>query len=120
MKSYLQTKTIHVEGLGEITIRELSTKGQNELSKVFENEATRVHLPALACKLCVPEWENDTVEDIEANVGVKALADLMRAIYEYSRIETVAAAAGQTVNGEDRSAKKADSATTPAESSSIG
>lgn len=101
MQSFLKTKKLRIEALDkELTIVELCAKAQIEIMEAIRDEkAIDTHF--IACKYGVPEWAQESIEDISTSLPLKAAREISDAIYELSGVDD--AKNSESVPSEDSS-----------------
>jgi hypothetical protein len=101
MKSELKTEKVEIRSLGrKLQICELSAKAQIEIMEAIHMEqGLKSHF--IACKYGVPEWNDETVDDLSINLPLRACTEIAEAIYKLSGID--AAKNSESVPSEDSS-----------------
>jgi hypothetical protein len=80
VKSSLKTATVRIEALGrDLEIRELSHKVTRLIS---EDEGGRSAV--IICKHCVPEFADETLDDLEENLSFRATQEIATEVYKLS------------------------------------
>jgi hypothetical protein len=96
MKSLLKTATVRIESLDrDLEISELCAKDQIALLEYWrsikgdhgEDEPLNFDGHFIVCKYGVPEWRDETTEDLSLNLPLKAATEIANAIYKLSGIE---------------------------------
>lgn len=83
--SYLKTKTIRCEEIGEtFEIRQLSGLAIEEMM-----EASGIRMYSVIAKHGVIKWGDMTTEDVAGATPIKALEELARTISEFSGLDDV-------------------------------
>ena len=87
MKSYLPTKKIRIESLGqELELRGLSTAEHIEISDTKDGDE-KFRGSLLTCKFGVVEWADESIEDIAKNVSIAAVNEIARHVYTLSGVD---------------------------------
>lgn len=80
MKSSLKTATVRIESLDrDIEIRELSHRAAR-LAR--EDEADRSAV--IICKHCVPEWAEESLDDLEDSLSFRTTQEVAMEVYKLS------------------------------------
>ncbi len=86
MENYRKTERRTFDRVGEITIREVSVLGLEELAKAQGRGDTNFRLAAIAIKHGVVEWADESVETIMENLNEDLAQEISDAVGEFSGI----------------------------------
>ena len=101
MLPVLKTKTVKINGLGELVIREMSGKCYIEQRDARADGKDAVVIAAIVAQRCVPDWCEHEPAEILDQVSTGVLIDILHEVVKLSNMEIEDA--GKSEAGQDDS-----------------